>query len=297
MKIFFMDKSYKFIRINGEKTKDFLQGQITCDINEVTDTHSKLSAHCNPKGRVLSSFRVCKLHDAHYFFVPIDMAEQIIQRFTPYARFSKVTLEIDATLLTLGISGEDAPTELLRLFNKLPGKADEMINLNNLSLLRQNGSTPRFILIGDQHNISSLQEKYKDSLSDDTNAWELANIQAGIPTIHPQTSALFTPQMLNYPELGAVSFKKGCYIGQEVIARTHYLGKAKRHLHHGIVSAKQPPKAGNALLDIDNNEVGVIVNSAMNTDSEHYEFLAVIQDEALNKKILLNKDVIQICQV
>jgi folate-binding protein YgfZ len=285
-----LSQTNTLIRISGEKAESFLQGQLTCDVREISlppplkkeDTErfmSRLSAHCNPKGRVLSSFRLFKYNETFYFCAPSDMAESIIKQLTPYARFSKVTLEIDAELSTIGIWGEDTSDILLE---KLPQATDEMIVSEGLCFIRLPGNTARWILISGKGNIHVFQETHADAITENNDAWQLLDIQSNVATIHPETSALFTPHMLGYPDLNAVSFKKGCYTGQEVIARTQYLGKAKRHLYYASVASGKMPRASDPLLDDAGNEMGTVVNAALNLTSECYEFLAVIQDQAVS---------------
>ena len=189
---------------------------------------------------------------------------------------------IDAELSTIGMWGEDVSTKLGALFEKLPQTADEMIVREGLCFIRLPGNTARWILIGGKANIHLFKETHADALTEDNQRWQLLDIQSNVATIHPETSALFTPHMLGYPDLNAVSFKKGCYTGQEVIARTQYLGKAKRHLYHASVASGKMPRAGDALLDDAGNEMGTVVNAALNPTSECYEFLAVIQDQAVS---------------
>lgn len=294
MHIIDLSPIYTLIHISGEKAESLLQGQLTCDVREIFNTQTRLSAHCNPKGRVLSSFHLLKYLDAFYFCAPSDMAESIIKQLTPYARFSKVTLAINTELSVLGIWGDNVVERLNSLFEKLPQTADEMVSKEEICLIHLHGTNIRFMMIGHKNSISAFKKTHADALTENTQAWQLLDIQSGVAIIHPETSTLFTPHMLNYPDLHAVSFKKGCYTGQEVIARTHYLGKAKRHLYCASIVSDQAPQAGDVLLDETNNEVGVVVNSAFNTTEGHYDFLAVIQDQSLSTALYLYRSSLRV---
>jgi len=125
-----------------------------------------------------------------------------------------------------------------------------------------------------------VDSENKNSLSD-INAWILADIQAGIATVYPATEGLFIPQMLNYSQLGALSFIKGCYIGQEIVARTEHLGKLKRHLHHAIIKAPEKTfSPGDVITRQDQDEIGSVANAALDND-KNWQLLVVLQDEAV----------------
>jgi folate-binding protein YgfZ len=113
---------------------------------------------------------------------------------------------------------------------------------------------------------------------DNENSWQLFNIEKGIPTIYSQTIEMFTPHMLNLPELGAVSFDKGCYLGQEIIARTEYLGKSKRQMCRAIIETNEIPLPGNKLVNHDNEDVGNVVSAALTVEKK-FLMLAVVVDD------------------
>jgi folate-binding protein YgfZ len=119
------------------------------------------------------------------------------------------------------------------------------------------------------------------------NHWHLLDIMAGIPAIYPETSGQFTPHQLNFPEIGGVSFNKGCYIGQEIIARTHYLGKSKSRLYRVSFQANNPPLPGTPLLDVDQKtEKGTLIMCAKEQDNR-YQALVCLQTQAISHTIRL----------
>src|SRR5262249_51229200 len=112
-----------------------------------------------------------------------------------------------------------------------------------------------------------------------TESWKLENIMAGIPTIYPQTSELFTPHMINYHLINGVSFNKGCFVGQEVIARTQHLGKLKRHMYRLQVISDKRPEPGDPVFSRE-QEVGTVVDASPDPQLQSgYQLLAVIHDE------------------
>lgn len=158
--------SFSCIIIAGSDAKDFLQGQFTCDMNQVGETPS-FGAYCNAKGRVLANFWIAKVGEGYQICLPDCVVEVTLETLKKYGAFSKVE------------------------FFKQP--RDEAIFAVETS-----------------------------------NAYYIKN---RIAFVFSATSLLFTPQMIDWEKLGGVSFKKGCYLGQEVVARTQHLGKLKRHLY------------------------------------------------------------------
>ena len=122
----------------------------------------------------------------------------------------------------------------------------------------------------------------------DENTWRLTNIKAGWVWIYPKTSDILVPQMINLQKWGGVNFNKGCYIGQEIIARSEYLGKLKRHLYRANIICDKKPIPGEELKNQNGQPVGVVVEAAQKEHAE-YELLAVLQSHALEMKIILNQ--------
>ncbi|AAO89982.1 YgfZ/GcvT domain-containing protein [Coxiella burnetii] len=122
----------------------------------------------------------------------------------------------------------------------------------------------------------------------DENDWRSLNVRAGLVWVYPQTSGKLIPQMINLQKWGGISFTKGCYIGQEIIARTEHLGKLKRHLYRAFVDSETPPTPGDELKNQNDQTMGIVVEAARkNTE---YELLVVIQDVALeNGDIAFNQ--------
>jgi folate-binding protein YgfZ len=275
----------QFIALEGEKAADFLQGQVTCDVREITETKTRRGAHCSSKGRVLSTFRVFKFAGQLYLTAPAAMKDLIIGQFKKYAVFSKVSLCHTETLQAIGCVGKEMYATLQQLFGQLPEEPDQAIfSTRNMMLVRVQATLPRFEAIGTldaiDHLRTALAEKYPLNSNEQ---WRLLDIQAAVATIYPETQDLFTPHMLNYPALNAVSFKKGCYIGQEVVARTHYLGKAKRHLALLNLQSPIPPKPGDPMHDANGKIVGTVVDYALATNQ--YQLLAVLQDESTSEDL------------
>jgi folate-binding protein YgfZ len=271
--------------VTGDKAATFLQGQLTCDVRDITLTQTRRGAYCTPKGRVLATCRVFQYRAHFYVSLPAEIAEPVIARLKKYAIFSAVDLAQDDAFAVIGCVGAEIGEALAVWFDGLPAEPDSAIFSKDVLLVRTQDAkkVPRFELIGRREAIDSLRaklaEKYAEKASE---IWQLSEIQAHIPTIYAHTSDLFTPQMLNYPALQGVSFKKGCYTGQEVIARTHYLGKAKRHLCLLQVENEELAVPGDPICDAAGQQVGTVVEAARQQKTQCL-LLAVMQDAALEE--------------
>lgn len=243
------------LKVSGDNAQDFLQGQLTCDMREIAAGKSSFAAYCNNKGRVLAVMHVFKHLQDFYLALPNDYASKILKLLNKYAPFSRVKVELKKPFTQhIGIIGE----------------LTFEINNNHAVALKLPGDTTRYDIFCDEATFAQLTTK---AIQTDSNTWLLEDIKTKIPHISEQTYASFTPHMLNLPELGAVSFSKGCYIGQEVIARTEHLGKAKRGLRHLQLPIDSKIAPGEALMQQD-TEIGSAVQIVKTT--QHTELLAVV---------------------
>ncbi len=215
------------IAIKGNDAAKFLQGQLTCDVREVTDAQSRLGAHCDPKGRIQFTFRLFKFQDTYYFRLPVDVISHALILLQKYAVFFKVQLEdITQQWASFGLSGANCQTYLEDTFSIAPTAIDAVVPLQDLILIRTSASLPRFEIIGKPATIINLQQQFPVTTPhDDFNTWKLLDIQSGVASVNSPTIGEFTPHDLNYPALNGVSFNKGCYTGQEIVARMQYLGQ------------------------------------------------------------------------
>jgi folate-binding protein YgfZ len=252
-----------FISILGADSQKFLQGQLTCDIRDVTQFETKLSGQCNPKGRLHSIFQVIQLNTDNYCLaLPMVQLAHVLAVLKKYAIFSKVKIE-ELPLYSFGVIGDK--NDIGKISPKLIDleinhKFDEIFNEINITYIRLPSHDPaiyRYISIftspEPSENIITTYWKTLNQLgfdSIDTLAWHKFNILAELPNIYPEATEKFLPHHLNLPELGAVSFKKGCYTGQEIIARMEYLGNIKKTiLCCEFKSNNLPPAIGEALSD------------------------------------------------
>lgn len=282
------------IKACGIDADSFLQGQLTNDIEQATNNHSQLSGYCNPKGRLLASFRVFRKHDELYLMLPEELYEQTFKRLKMYVMRSKVEfINCSSDFVSIGISGPNADSELSKHFKSLPEQTDELIHSGDLSVIKLSGAHPRYQITGPFDELSTLWQNLDVNAAPvGKDVWDLQEIHAGIPTIYPETVESFVPQMVNLELINGVSFKKGCYTGQEIVARMHYLGKLKRRMYRIHIDSPEPVAAGTPLFSPSSTSgqgTGNIVMSAPASSGKGMEALAVIQtSESESEELRLN---------
>lgn len=229
------------LTISGTDAAQFLQGQITCNVNDVTATHSSLGAMCNPKGRAITTFLLAKSGEDFLLILPSELLETVKKRLSMYILRSKVTLTDSSDSLCLLGFTEPSTDAFLATYQQ---DGSVRINMGN-----------RYLVIADENSASELLAQREAS---DAAQWRTLDILAGIPWLTTATSEQFIPQMLNLDKLGGISLTKGCYTGQEIVARTHYLGKAKRALFVAECPSATP-EANASIIDANGQIVGNVL--------------------------------------
>ncbi|MBA3695678.1 MAG: folate-binding protein YgfZ, partial [Methylotenera sp.] len=214
------------LEVEGADAVSFLQGQVTNDINLLKDNSGHYTGYCNPKGRLLALFLAFS-HSAHiYLQMPKELIEPIVKRLRMYVMRSKVVItDVSETVIKLGLSGSNAAELLGKLFPTIPTQDYELVNSEKGALIQMPGAIPRYEIFTDPSEATVIWNALKQHAKPvGTASWEWLEINAGIPDITLKTQEEFVPQMLNLDALNAINYKKGCYTGQEIVARTHYLG-------------------------------------------------------------------------
>lgn len=250
------------IRVSGADAVGFLQGQVSNDLRELSATHSQLSSHCSAKGRMLAIFRVLRVGEDLLLLLPRVQLAALMKRLQMFVLRSKVSVtDASDELQCLGLllrapengAGQQpvgaVATALAARFDPLPEAPNAMRQVDSESLIRVAGEQPRYLFVGPLASARALWETLAAAGAEcaDADAWALADIRAGLPTVLPATSDAFVPQMANLHLIDGVSFHKGCYAGQEVVARMQYLGKLKRRMYLAEVEAARPPQPGDPL--------------------------------------------------
>jgi folate-binding protein YgfZ len=217
------------LAVRGPDASKFLQGQLTCNLNYLNAETSSLGARCTPKGRMQSSFRIVQVSDGYLLAMAGDLLAAQLADLQKYAAFSKSKLGDEShAWVRFGLSGADGVLRELGL--DLPHETDSVTQGHQLLALRLPDGRAELWVPAEQ--AAALQARLAGQLAEaPLNDWLLAQVRAGIGQVLGSTRELFIPQMLNLQALGGVSFKKGCYTGQEIVARMQYLGKLKRRLY------------------------------------------------------------------
>ncbi|AUO21802.1 CAF17-like 4Fe-4S cluster assembly/insertion protein YgfZ [Pseudomonas sp. SDO5522_S412] len=265
------------LAVRGSDAAKFLQGQLTCNLNYLSDTQASLGARCTQKGRMQSSFRILLQGDGVLLAMATELLEPQLADLKKYAVFSKSKLtDESAAWARFGVS--DADQVLAGLGLQLPAETDSVVRSDDLIAIRV--SPGRAELWAPAAQAQTLHSQLAAQLNEgELNQWLLGQIRAGIGQVMPQTRELFIPQMLNLQAVGGVSFKKGCYTGQEIVARMQYLGKLKRRLYRLSLNAGELPEPGTPLFSPNHNSaIGEVVIAAR--ADQAIELLAVLQAEA-----------------
>jgi folate-binding protein YgfZ len=270
------------LALSGDDALTFLQGQVTNDVNLLGSDKAHYSGYCSPKGRLLALFLAYRQAEAIHLQFNGELAEPIAKRLKMYVMRSKVKLDnIDDDIVKLGISGANAEQALSAFFSTIPALALELSHNENGTLIRLSGPLPRFQIVCNTDSAKRIWSELKKTCQPvGKAAWEWLEIQAGIPDIALSTQEEFVPQMVNLDCLNGINFKKGCYTGQEIVARTHYLGKVKRRTHLLHLATSAPAQAGMDVVTDKQDVVGKVVRAAPAPHGGH-DVLAEIRLDSL----------------
>jgi len=218
------------LSVTGPDAATFLQGQLTCDINQIQNNKAGFAAFCNAKGRVISPFLIIREQHGFILILPQSLAEKVIKKLSMYILRSDVQI-IDSTeqLCLSGLFIQSQHDDL----PALPQTQYDVLSNNGISFVKLPGIHCRFLAMGQPQESIALWQNFITNLDfapANSELWHFQDISAGIPWFDEEQSEQYIPQMLNIDKLGGISFNKGCYTGQEIVARTHYLGKNKREM-------------------------------------------------------------------
>jgi tRNA-modifying protein YgfZ len=288
------------LRVDGADARTFLQGQLSTDVMALATVTSQLSSWNNPKGRVVTLLRLWEFGGAIHMAMPRSLAPSVLKRLAMYVLRSKVTLtDTSDALVHFGIAGPAATAVLSACGWIAPTEKNTVAIKDGATLTRLHGEMPRFVLMGEPGKMQSMWDalKAKGAHPAGAEAWALLRIMAREPVIYPETSEHFVAQMLGLEELGAIDFKKGCYIGQEVIARAHYRGAVKRHLHRASCTANQPIPPGTHVVASESGQAAGEIVDARQDSQGKTQMLLVIQDDLRNSQLSLqDKTVISLAE-
>ena len=270
------------IEIFGKDASQFIHGQFTNDVESLAEHSLQLNGYCDPKGRLIGLFYLIRLPDKYLMLIDRSIASNVVKRLQMFVLMAEVEFEM-STLHCIGFIQQnlkktpslvaDAALAPLAVFAGSDSHILTMID--GLA-----GKTPRYIAIGNDRQLGPVWNALaKDTIACDHSIWRLLDIRLGIPSLAEKTQGAFVPQMANLDLVDGLSFNKGCYPGQEVVARMHHLGKVKRRMYRLHITCEEQPLAGDGIYSAENDSnesVGKIVSAAKIGDNE-FEALAILQ--------------------
>jgi folate-binding protein YgfZ len=269
---------FGLLHFSGPDTQTFLQGQLSCDVAALQPLHATYGSYNTPKGRMLASFVLWRIGADFFMQLPRALCEPIRKRLSMYILRSKVqAANVSEAYALFGLTGAQIDGALRAASLPLPAARMTLADADGTRVLRLDDGRCEIIApVARVAEIETLLKKEAAMAGPAT--WDRATILAGIPVITPATQEEFVPQMANLDLIGGVSFSKGCYPGQEIVARMHYLGKLKQRMVLAHVDAATAPAPGDKLYgaDLGDQASGAIVNAAPAPDGG-FDVLAVAQ--------------------
>ena len=281
------------IVISGADAVNFMQGQFTTNVNLVSSAQGQLSAWCSPKGRVLAIFTLVKQAQRYLLMLAAELSPTISQRLKHYVLRSRVEIEdlTEGEPICIGCQGQSTVEILERECGGAPAKPYGVFHAaSGVTIVRTFASAPRFEILGSARELSHLWIALSESARVVGNpAWSVSDILAGVPQVYRDTADEYLPQMLNLELIGSVDFDKGCYAGQEIVARAHYRGKIKRRMYLGDIKSATAPSRGTRLVSSESNgeqALGHIVRAERRSETA-CSALVVVSIDAAEQPIYL----------
>jgi hypothetical protein len=237
------------LRFSGEDARSFLHNQLSNDVSKLQETESRLAAYCNPKGRALAVVRLFIHANSIYMLLPREILEPIAKRLRMFVLMSKVVIDdVSDEFVIMGAAGPLMQQKLSAELVTLPEQSSAVSHNDGISVLKLPQHDSRYILVGEADKLIQLwRQLVADAHCIGQPAWQLLDIRTGQPQVLASTVEAFVPQMLNLHAIDGVNFKKGCYPGQEIVARMYYLGKLKRRMYLAHLDQEKLPVAGESL--------------------------------------------------
>lgn len=276
-----------FVQVVGPDSKKFLQGQVSCNMDLLSLDKSLRGVLCNLKGRVIADFRAIQADDAVWLQTETGMGQRLIDVLAKYVVFSKAEISlVSMPGKVIGLFGEEANESFADLLGDLPLEANAAVCREDSIIIRLPSGQRRYQIVSLNEKGDALLAKALEQAVPATEAeWEMLDIEMGIVHIHQQDSEQFTPQLLNYDISGVIDFKKGCYTGQEIVARMFYRSTAKKRL--SLLSSPIKVSATDTIIysESDTEKTVDILRFANSSCSpEESLILAILGTEAINSE-------------
>ena len=234
--------------ITGADSQKYLQGQVTADVDHMTESQHLLAAHCDGKGKMWSNLRLFRSGEGFTWIERRSLRDTQLTELKKYAVFSKVVIAPDDERVLLGVAGFQARAALANLFSALPDADNQVTRDGDTTMLWFEQPAERFLLVTDAATAQRVTDALRgEAQLNNSPQWLALDIEAGLPVIDSANSGQFIPQATNLQALGGISFKKGCYTGQEMVARAKFRGANKRAMWYLAGTASRVPEAGEDL--------------------------------------------------
>jgi folate-binding protein YgfZ len=265
----------RLIHVKGTKAREFLQGQFTCDVNKVSSHLIQPGAFCNTKGRILALFYILQLEDELCLVLPQDLVDDTVNSLHKAAQFSGVTFEEDSTVSFMGILNNiEVPATY-----SLPKEKFEILHQENpiISL----GNNTYLALLREKTEIRFIKQ-FGDAVElRGSIAWHYLRLLDSECQIYPNSRGVFLPHRLDLQDTAYISFSKGCYRGQEIIARTQYKAKRKHGLKIFTVNVFKGFTPGQRIYNQEGSEIGELVDFAPLSNNTTLIALSILLDHPL----------------
>lgn len=283
------------ITANGTDAATFLHNQLTNDVMHLGTSEARLAGYCTPKGRLLATFVLWRTDESIVLHLPRALQDAILKRLKMFVLRAKVVLtdaQADGQTVQLGLAGPAATAMLTTWFPSLPAMPYATVHSDAGTLVRLADGIDhlaRYLWVGDVESVMAAWPMLVQGLQPaGADAWRLAGIGAGIPTITAATQEKFVPQMVNLELIAGVDFKKGCYPGQEIVARSQYLGKLKRRMLPATLCADDVAAGMEVFSSVDPEQACGMIVEAAPSDAQTYACLVEIKLAALTTSVHLS---------
>ncbi|QCI23953.1 tRNA-modifying protein YgfZ [Buchnera aphidicola (Macrosiphoniella sanborni)] len=277
-------KEWSLVYVSGVDSKKYLQNQLTIDMNMLLKTQHTLCAHCNINGKVWSTMRLFHYQKGYAYIQRKTISKIQIKEIQKYSIFSKIQFHELNNIVLIGFAGFETKSFLLTMFIKIPNKNCPVIHQNNITLLWYSEPSERFLLIFSVLEFELFKNKInKKIFFNNSKQWLSLEIEAGFPVIDAICSKKFTPQAINLDLLNAINFNKGCYYGQEIIARIFFKNSNKYFLYSLISMENIFPKIGSC-IEVQINKKWLKIGVLLSFVNIKYDktYIQVVLDKSVN---------------
>ncbi|TRX54538.1 tRNA-modifying protein YgfZ [Thalassomonas sp. M1454] len=218
------------ISVTGEEADKYLQGQLTCDVNQLAEKHLLVGGHCDAKGKLFSAFRLINHFEQRLLIQNKLALNESLAQLNKFGVFAKVDINEATDLDFLALVGDEAKAFINDNFHSVPDSFNPVVNDNGVSIVYICGATNRYLIIAKQDKVKALASATNLPVFGQK-VWSLLEITSGFVDMNAASVNEYVPQMLNLQLVNGISFTKGCYLGQETVARMKYLGRNKKALY------------------------------------------------------------------